>query len=213
MSTESIVKIMIVEDQPIVIHGLCQFLDIVPAFKVVATAKNTDEARRHVQNLGIDLVIMDIRLQSDIDGIDLTAEFRTQFENLIVLIYSDEKYVEFVRRALRAGARGYLLKGSGIEKIKSAIDTVMDGSIYLDGGLPVRPDPEVDPLTAREEEILRLVAKWKTTKQIAYELKLADATVKSHKQNIMAKLYLSGLNELEREAIRRYGNPDDRGTG
>lgn len=211
MSTESPVRIMVVDDLPIVIHGLSQFLETVSRFKVVATAGNADEAREQAKSLEIDLVIMDIRLQSPTNGIDLTAEFSAGTQNLAILIFSDEKYVEFVRRALRAGARGYLLKGADIGKIRSAIDIVMDGGIYLDGKLPERPVPELDPLTPAEEKVLQLVAEWKTTKQIAFELKLAESTVKTHKRNIMSKLYLSGSHELEREAIRRYGNPDDRG--
>jgi DNA-binding NarL/FixJ family response regulator len=211
MTKEPIVRIMIVDDLPIVIHGLRQVLETTPTFSVVAEAGNAEEARFHVKNREIDLVIMDIRLQSSTNGIELTKEFSAGIENPAILIFSDEKHVEFVRRALRAGARGYLLKGSDIGKIRSAVDIVMEGSIYLDGKLPRPTEQELDPLTLMEEKVLRLISEWKTTKQIAFELELAESTIKTHKRNIMSKLYLSGSHELEREAIRRYGNPDDRG--
>ncbi len=213
MLNKSRTRIMIVEDHPAMICGLCRILEDKQAYKIVATAQNPEEARRRVKNTKIDLVIMDIRLKSEVDGIDLTAELHTNLADLRVLIYTDEKYVEFVRRALRTGARGYLLKDSGIVKIRRAVDTVRDGSIFLDEDLPELPGPELDPLTEAEERVLRRVAQWQTTKQIAYELEIRVPTVKSHKKNIISKLGLRGSHELEREAIRRYGNPDDRGAG
>ena len=210
MTRTSLIKILIVDDHPPILRGLCEFLKTVPTIQMVATAKNAEEARSYMSP-EIDLVIMDIRLGPGLNGIDLTAEFNAQFEDLAILIYSADSNVDLVRRARGAGARGYLLKGTEIEKIKTAIEIVMAGGSYLDPALPEipKPKPHGETLTKREDEVMRLYAKWMTTEQISKELELKLSGAKAHRNNIMWKLGLYNTTELLREAIRRYGNPDD----
>jgi len=201
---------MIVDDHPPIIQALSAFLKIEPEFDVVAVAKTADEARLLSEKEEINLVIMDIRLRPG-SGIDLTKELVSRFDDLAVLMYSGESNVELVRRAIDAGARGYLLKGADMETIKLGIRIVKAGGVYLDPELPERPKPRFrgETLTPAEERVMRLYGQWKTNEQVADELRLSPATVRTHRNNIMYKLDLSNTTELLREAIRRYGNSDD----
>lgn len=201
---------MIVDDHPPIIQALSAFLKTEPEFDVVAVAKTADEARLLSGKEEINLVIMDIRLRPG-SGIDLTKELVSRFDDLAVLMYSGESNVELVRRAIDAGARGYLLKGADMETIKLGIRIVKAGGVYLDPELPERPKPRFrgETLTPAEERVMRLYGQWKTNEQVADELRLSPATVRTHRNNIMYKLDLSNTTELLREAIRRYGNSDD----
>lgn len=201
---------MIVDDHPAIIQALSDFLNMVPAFEVVAVAKTSKEARLLAQSSAIDLVIMDIRLP-DGNGINLTAEFGACYPDLAILAYSGETNVEIVRQARDAGARGYLLKGAELARIKQAIDIVMAGGIYLDRDLPEKPKPSLqgEKLTRSEEAVMRLFAQWMTNKEISQQRGIKLSTVKTHRNNIMWKLGLNNTPQLYREAIRRYGNPDD----
>lgn len=201
---------MIVDDHPPIIQALSAFLKTEPEFDVVAVAKTADEARLLSGKEEINLVIMDIRLRPG-SGIDLTKELVSRFDDLAVLMYSGESNVELVRRAIDAGARGYLLKGADMETIKLGIRIVKAGGVYLDPELPERPKPRFrgETLTPAEERVMRLYGQWKTNEQVADELRLSPATVRTHRNNIMYKLDLSNTTELLREAIRRHGNLDD----
>ena len=210
MLNTQLVKIMIVDDHPPIIHSLCDFLQTVPNFEAVASAKTAEEARVLMKNSDIDLVIMDVRLKSG-NGIDLTIEFNDCYPDLAILIYSGESNVELVRRAKDAGARGYLLKGADLHVIKQAIDIAMSGGFYMDPDLPERPKPRLrgETLTPREEEVMRLFGQWMTTEGISEKLKLKLSTVKTHRNNIMWKLGLNNTPELYKAAVERYGNLDD----
>ena len=198
------------DDHPPIIQALSAFLKTEPEFDVVAVAKTADEARLLSGKEEINLVIMDIRLRPG-SGIDLTKELVSRFDDLAVLMYSGESNVELVRRAIDAGARGYLLKGADMETIKLGIRIAKAGGVYLDPELPERPKPRFrgETLTPAEERVMRLYGQWKTNEQVADELRLSPATVRTHRNNIMYKLDLSNTTELLREAIRRHGNLDD----
>jgi len=222
-------RVVLIDDHPAIIEALRAFLETVLEFKVVGTAKNIQEAKSVIRNSEspllneiyrvneIDLVIVDIRLP-DADGkmihdggINLTTEFSERYPDMAILIYSADAKLEPVRRALAAGASGYLLKGTDIPVIKQAIAVVMAGGTYLDPGLPGRLKRPLkgETLTRKEEEIMHLFSQWKTRKEIAHILQMATVTVNAHCINISSKLGLRSPIEFYREAIRRYGNPDD----
>ncbi|SEN23369.1 two component transcriptional regulator, LuxR family [Nitrosospira multiformis] len=215
MTNTQSIKIVIVEDHPPIVHALRDYLNTVPQFKVVGTAKNIEEARVVMGSNEVDLVIMDIRLpdekgvKTNDGGIALTAEFSDLYPDLAILVYTADENIEVVRLSKEAGARGYVLKTSDIPVIKEAIDIVMAGGIYMDQDLPEVPKrPSGVALTPKEEQVLRLFGKWMTREQIAQELGIKLATVNCHCNNIGWKLELNGNTEFLREAIRRYGNPD-----
>jgi DNA-binding NarL/FixJ family response regulator len=229
MTDKSPIRIAIVEDHPPIIQALSDYLKTVPEFKLVGSAKNIEGARVIIGSNEVDVVIMDIRLPDEKGnkiydgGITLAAEFVDLYDDLAIVVYTGMETLEFVTLALNAGVRGYLLKTADVSDIKTAIEIVMSGGIYLDRDL--RPDPKPDPntdpspkgkdptaLTPREEEILKLIAKWMTREEIARELDISLTTVNSHCSHIMDKLISEDENknntELIRKAIRRYGNPD-----
>lgn len=147
------INIMIVEDHDLMSFGIREFLETIPIVQVVATARNADEARIFREKQQIDLVIMDIRINSDLNGISLTSEFIKESPDLAILIYSMDCNVELVRQAENAGARGYVPKGAGLENFKKAIEIIVAGGSYLP-----RLKTNPNPLTLREEEILKLIA-------------------------------------------------------
>ena len=202
---------MIVEDHQLIIEGLCRLFDMNHSFEVVCVAKKAEEARLFMRNNEVDLIIMDIQLphkDGKDSGLELTKELITLYPDLIILINSQHAEVEFVRRAMEAGARGYLLKGSDISIIRSAIDTVIAGNIYFDPNLPERPKPipHGQTLTAKEKEVMKLIAQWETNEKIAEKLGIKITGLNSHRCNIMYKLGLSNAIEVLHEAIKRYGD-------
>lgn len=196
------IQTLIVDDHPCTSRGLTVlFSEFVPAIQVVATAKNADDARRVLKNQQVDLVIMDIRLGSRPNGLDLTAEIQSAFPNLLVLICSLDKNPYLVKRAIEAGARGYVLKDASGEQYKNAIDTITAGGTYLGPPLPPR---DIEKLTGREEEAMKYLAKDWSDEDIAKKLAIEETTVRTHCTNIMSKLGLRNRKELVAEAKRRY---------
>lgn len=197
----STINTMVVEDHDLVAFGIREILrTAVPMVNVVATAKNTDEAWSSIKNNKIQFVIMDIRLNSKLNGISLTSEFIKEYPDLDILIYSGESNEELVRRALNAGARGYVSKGSaGIENLIKGIEIVVTGGSYLDPSLP-RPKRYIEPLTRKEEEVLKLIAEEKTKEDICQVLNIVPPTLKVHIDNIRLKRDLKNAVELDRYA-------------
>jgi DNA-binding NarL/FixJ family response regulator len=209
MPTTEVANIMIVDDHPAIIDSLSNCLETVPTFKVVGAATTGAETRELIQNNKIDLVIMDIRLP-DVNGINLTLEFVAGDPSLATLIFSSESNVEILRQARNAGVRGYLLKGAELRKVTLAVEVILDGGTYFDRILPkIVPIPEGEKLTPSEKKVMRRFAKWMTTKEVSEDLGLKLAGARAHRNNIMWKLGLYNTPQLYREAIRRYGNPDD----
>ncbi|SDY18035.1 response regulator transcription factor [Nitrosomonas sp. Nm33] len=200
------INTMIVEDHDIVASGIREILrTAVPMVNVVATAKNADEAWSSIKNNKIHFVIMDIRLDSKLNGISLTSEFIKEYPDLAILIYSGENNEEVVRRAINAGARGYVPKGAGIENLKKGIEIIVTGGSYLDPSLP-RQQRYVEPLTSKEEEVLKLIAEEKKDEEISQELNIVSTTVRTHRANIMSKRCLKNAVELYQYAIKCYPN-------
>jgi DNA-binding NarL/FixJ family response regulator len=179
--------------------GIREFLETIPIVQVVATARNADEARIFREKQQIDLVIMDIRINSDLNGISLTSEFIKESPDLAILIYSMDCNVELVRQAVNAGARGYVPKGAGLENFKKAIEIIVAGGSHLP-----RLKTNPNPLTLREEEILKLIATRKKDNEICEMLEIVPSTMKSHRSHIMEKLYLENAVEVYQYAIEHY---------
>ncbi|WP_074748547.1 response regulator [Nitrosospira multiformis] len=200
---------MIVDDHPVLVKGLLDALQAEPAFNVVAAAGTLAEARNLAQCHALHLVIIDLFLP-DGNGINLAMDFGTSYPDLPVLIYTSNNDPRAVTEARNAGARGYLLKGTKLEKLIWVVEVVLAGGFYRDPNLPKVEDPEPAPkLTPSEEKVMRRFARWMTTKEVSEDLGLKLAGVRAHRNNIMWKLGLYNTPQLYREAIKRYGNPDD----
>ncbi len=198
------IKIQLVDDHPLVRDGLRARLEAMPQFQVVAEAGSAAEALEQAAQIEIDLVLMDINMR-DTNGIEATAQFRAAFPRIAVLILSMHDKLEYVSQAIRAGARGYVLKDAPGKDIVVAIETVMYGGIYYSAALarqlaqPQLPDMQ---LTTREQEVLRHLARGESNKQIARALDLSVRTVETHRLNIKRKLGIEGQAELIRFAVQ-----------
>ncbi|WP_348696983.1 response regulator transcription factor [Duganella fentianensis] len=198
------IKIQLVDDHPLVRDGLRARLEAMPQFQVVAEAGGAAEALEQAAQIEIDLVLMDINMR-DTNGIEATAQFRAAFPRIAVLILSMHDKLEYVSQAIRAGARGYVLKDAPGKDIVVAIETVMSGGIYYSAALarqlaqPQLPDMQ---LTTREQEVLRHLARGESNKQIARALDLSVRTVETHRLNIKRKLGIEGQAELIRFAVQ-----------
>ncbi|HCE09157.1 MAG TPA: DNA-binding response regulator [Oxalobacteraceae bacterium] len=199
------IKILIVDDHPLVRDGLRTRLEGIPNFSVVAEAGTAEEALEHAANQQIDLVLMDINLKG-MSGIELTGRFNERYPEIAVLVLSMHDKGEYVMKAIQAGARGYVLKDSPAADIITAIDTVMNGGIYYSAGLAKHLSRPLSPamlLTPREKEVLARIAGGKSNKLIARELDLSVRTVETHRWNIKRKLGIEGQAELIRFALEQ----------
>jgi DNA-binding NarL/FixJ family response regulator len=219
-----VTRVLVVDDQTVVRDGLVLLLGLLPGLEVVGSARDGEEALRLVAEQAPDVVLMDLRMPR-VDGVEATRRIKAQHPSVQVVVlttYSDD---ESVFAALQAGARGYLTKDAGAEEIARAIDAVRDGDAQLDpsvqrrlvdalaaGGQPARRrrDDLPDGLTQREAEVLTLIAGGRSNAEIARELFISEATVKTHINNLFAKAglrdraqavtyaYRKGLAETER---------------
>ena len=197
-------RIMLVDDHPLVRDGLRARLEAQPHLRVVAEAGAADEALEQARLHRIDLVLMDINMRG-VSGIDATARFRQQYPDIAVLILSMHDKLEYVTQAMQAGARGYVLKDAPGKDIVLAIDTVMAGGIYYSAALArqlARPLVQDQQLTLREQEVLHHLAEGESNKQIARALDLSVRTVETHRLNIKRKLGIEGQAELIKFAVQ-----------
>jgi DNA-binding NarL/FixJ family response regulator len=200
------VRILLVDDHPLVRDGLRARLEAVPHFEVVAEAGNAGEALERAANA--DLVLMDINMRGS-SGIEATAQLTRRYPDVAVLILSMHDKLEYVTQAMQAGARGYVLKDAPGKDIVLAIDTVMAGGIYYTPAIArqlARPAQQDNQLTVREQEVLRHIAAGQSNKQIARDLALSVRTVETHRLNIKRKLGIEGQAELIRFAVQNLGS-------
>jgi DNA-binding NarL/FixJ family response regulator len=203
MSNPNPVRILLVDDHPLVRDGLRARLESVPHFSVVAEADSGEQALLHASTLGIDLVLMDINLNG-MNGIELTGRFHTLYPEITVLMLSMHDKAEYVMQSIQAGARGYVLKDAPATDIINAIDTVIAGHLYYSEGLSkqlARPVTPAQLLTPREQEILQCIATGKSSKHIARDLDLSFRTVETHRLNIKRKLGIEYQADLIRLAL------------
>lgn len=198
------IKILLVDDHPLVRDGLRARLEAMPQFEVVAEADGAAEALEQAARHPVDLVLMDINMRGA-NGIEATAQFKQAFPHIAVLILSMHDKLEYVSQAIQAGARGYVLKDAPGKDIVVAIETVMSGGIYYSAALArqlAQPHSQDNQLTTREQEVLRHIANGESNKQIARALDLSVRTVETHRLNIKRKLGIEGQAELIRFAVQ-----------
>lgn len=200
------VKLLLVDDHPLVRDGVRVRLEAVPHFEVVGEAGDADAALQAARTLAPDLALMDIGMRG-MNGIALTEKFAEEFPEIAVLVLSMHDNLEYVRQVIRAGARGYVLKDAPASELVEAIDAVLAGRPFYSAQLAMRmaeqavmPTP-VEALTPRERDILDGIAKGYANKRIADELGLSVRTVESHRLNLKRKLGIEGQAELVKFAV------------
>jgi DNA-binding NarL/FixJ family response regulator len=200
------VKLLLVDDHPLVRDGVRVRLEAVPHFEVVGEAGDADAALQAARTLSPDLALMDIGMRG-MNGIALTEKFAEEFPEIAVLVLSMHDNLEYVRQVIRAGARGYVLTDAPASELVEAIDAVLAGRPFYSAQLAMRmaeqavmPTP-VEALTPRERDILEGIAKGYANKRIADELGLSVRTVESHRLNLKRKLGIEGQAELVKFAV------------
>ncbi len=206
MRSSAPVKLLLVDDHPLVRDGVRVRLEAVPHFEVVGEAGDAEAALQAARSLAPDLALMDIGMRG-MNGIALTEKFAEEFPEIAVLVLSMHDNLEYVRQVIRAGARGYVLKDAPASELVEAIDAVLAGRPFYSAQLAMRmaeqavmPTP-VEALTPRERDILDGIAKGYANKRIADELGLSVRTVESHRLNLKRKLGIEGQAELVKFAV------------
>ncbi|MDQ1909902.1 response regulator transcription factor [Paenibacillus sp. GD4] len=210
------VKILLVDDHAVVRSGLKMLLDGKEDMQVLGEAADGDEAIQAVSVLRPDVVLMDLHMPQGKDGLTATAELKQLFPDVAVLILTMHDDDEYLFRGIHAGASGYILKSAPHEELLSAIRSVAAGNAYLYPTATKRLMGEYleklkrgdntdtyEALSEREKEILGLIAKGYSNKEIAEQLIISVKTVESHKSNVMEKLGLKTRPELVKYALKK----------
>ncbi len=207
------IKILIADDHQIVRQGLRSLIEKASGMEVVAEAENGREAVQLAQQKRPDVVIMDISM-ADLNGMEATRQVIAALPKVKVIALSMHSDNRFVRGMLDAGASGFLLKDCAFEELDGAIRAVTANKTYLspgitgiviEGYLGFSPADELSAsslLTAREREVLQLLAEGGSTREIASRLCVSIKTVETHRQRIMEKLKIRSIAELTKYAIR-----------
>lgn len=202
-------RVLLAEDHQVVREGLRALLAKEPSIEVVGEAADGLQAVELAARLAPQVVVMDLGMPG-LSGADATRRLRKTNPETQVVVLSMHDDAPTVDAALRAGARGYVLKGGGVEHLLEAIRTVLRGEVYLSPGvsdyvlqgyLSAQRAP-ADPLTDREREILKLVAEGCTGREIAERLGLKAKTVENHRARICEKLDVHTTAGLVRYALR-----------
>jgi DNA-binding NarL/FixJ family response regulator len=202
------IRILIVDDHPVVREGLVAVLESVPDFRVVGSAASAEEALAAMKTARPDIVLLDLELPG-MGGIDAIPRLIAGGDHVRVIVLTAYDTEERVLGAIKAGAGGYLLKGAAAAEIVDAIRAVRDGGSYLTPRVATRVIAQVagrrrsGVLSEREREVLRLVGDGRSNKQIARQLSITERTVKFHITSIFNKLGADNRAQAIALAARR----------
>jgi DNA-binding NarL/FixJ family response regulator len=206
---EGRIRILVADDHPMLREGLVAVLSTQPDFEVVGEVSDGSEAVRLAETLDPDVILLDLEMPGT-DGVAALEELRDAGSEARVVVFTAYDTDERILGALRAGARGYLLKGASRAEIFSAIRTVHAGGSLLQPGVTARllehlerGDAQADQLTPRELEVLGLIAQGLQNSEIAARLFVTERTVKFHVSSILAKLGADNRTEAVAIAARR----------
>lgn len=208
-----VTKVMIIEDHPIFSKGLAQLINVQKVFQVVGEARNHAEAMVILAAEKPELAIVDLNL-GDEDGLDVIKDMHAVYPKLAILVLSmhDERY--YAERAIKAGARGYIMKEEAGNKVIDAIHTVLSGRIWLseaerqrqtenemNNSINQTSEDGIETLSDRQLQIFTLIGKGLGTVEIAAKLNLSTKTIDTHKEHIKIKLHCNTSQELRQLAI------------
>jgi DNA-binding NarL/FixJ family response regulator len=215
------IKVMVVEDQPEILRNQVKLLQDCDAIEVIATALSGEAALEQLERARPDVILQDLGLPR-MSGIEVTREVKRRWPEVEVLVFTIFDEEEKVIDAVRAGASGYLLKGAGSDRVIDAIREVHGGGSVIQPNLArrllrhfrvpeeadapkamPRVEPEGRPLSEREIEILRLIAKGLSNREAADVLELSRATVRTHLEHIYQKLEVTNRVEAVTEGLRK----------
>jgi two-component system response regulator NreC len=221
------IRLLLVDDHDIVRMGLKSFLESQSGLEVVGEARNGTEAIERTAETRPDIVLMDISMPG-VDGLEATSQLRASFPDTQVLALTVHDDKQYFMQMLGAGASGYLTKLAAPDELVAAIHAVANGDVYLQpalarwliedyqrlaasvsgpgagGGEPSQQGAGLDVLSAREREVLELVAKGRSNAEIGEQLGLSPKTIARHRERIMKRLNLHSRTELVKFAIRTH---------
>ena len=211
--SSAMIRVLLADDHAVVRDGLRVLLEAAADIEVIGDAGNGREALRLARQQHPDVIVMDIAMP-EMNGVEATEQLQENAPAARVVILSMHADATFVRQALRAGVAGYLLKGAAVAELPLALQSVIRGETYLtpkvsqhviDGYLREETGEDPGPLeelTARQREILQLLAEGRSTKEIAGILDVSVKTVETHRMRLMDRLGIHDLPGLVRFAIR-----------
>jgi DNA-binding NarL/FixJ family response regulator len=206
------IKILIVDDHPVVREGLTSMLSREENIQVVGTAEDGAAAIKKAGELRPDVILMDLRMPG-VDGIEAMSEIKASAPEIKFIILTTYDNDEYIFRGIEAGARAYLLKDAPREELFKAIRSVYKGESLIDSAIASkvldrfaqlsRQAQTSEGLSDRELEVLTLMARGTSNKLIAATLNIGESTVKTHVQSIFQKLGVSARTEAVTEAVKR----------
>ncbi|MGA1867525.1 MAG: response regulator transcription factor [bacterium] len=206
-------KILIVDDHPIMRQGLSQLINQDVKLTVCGEAENANEALDVIKETNPDMIIVDISLKGP-SGIELIKNIKVRYPSLPVLVLSMHDESLYAERAFRAGARGYIMKEEGTEKVMMAIHQILGGALYMSNKIGSRllskffdtqltkSDSPIEFLSDRELEVFRLLGRGFGTRKVAQELNLSIKTIETYRAHIKNKLKLKNASELIQHAVQ-----------
>jgi DNA-binding NarL/FixJ family response regulator len=204
-----VIRVVVADDQQVMREGLVALLGLIDGVEVAGAAANGVEAVDLVAQGNVDVVLMDLKMPV-LDGTLATARITADFPEVAVLVLTTYADDASIANALRAGARGYLTKDAGRAEIGAALRSTAAGQSTFDPEVSKRliagltpASPSNDGLTARETEVLRLIARGLSNPEIAGQLFISEATVKTHINNTFAKIGARHRAEAVRYAYRK----------
>jgi DNA-binding NarL/FixJ family response regulator len=208
------IRILIVDDHDLVREGIRTMLEQEPGLQVVGEVGDGQQAVRAVRELRPDVVLMDLNLPGGLGGLEATEAILGDFPQTKVIVLTQYENREYIKRALRIGARGYLLKSSASRQLKEAIHAVHQGLRYLhplvadelvdivSHGGSLESASDLEKLTRRERQVFKLLAEGATSRDIGRYLGVSLKTAVTHRTNLMAKLNVHSRAELIKLALR-----------
>ncbi len=204
MSEGNAVRILLADDHPVVREGLAALIERQQDMTVVGEASNGAEAVDLFERHQPDVTLMDLRMPG-VDGVEAITRIREAFPGARVIVLTTYQGDEDIYRGLRAGAKGYLLKDAGRQELLEAIRAVHAGQTRIPPDVASKLVERMGgrELSAREVEVLRLMAQGKSNQEIAAALFITEGTVKAHVNNILGKLGVSDRTQAVTTALRR----------
>lgn len=198
-------NLLIADDHTLFIEGLSMLVSRIEDVHVVGDAKNGKEVIEHCENQKVDLILMDLEMP-EMGGIEATEIIKRDFPNIKIVAVTMLHDYNTIKKALRSGMDGYVVKNLGISELQKAIETVMNGHIYMSPEITTilalgvagrKPNQAYVPdLTKREKEVIKLIIDGLTNDTIAEKLFLSPLTVSTHRKNVLSKLNLKNTAML-----------------
>jgi DNA-binding NarL/FixJ family response regulator len=205
-------KIFLVDDHPLVVEGLKRIIDPEPDLCVCGEASTTHQALKALPSVKPDVVILDLTLGKS-DGLDLIKDMKLRSLKSLILVVSMHDETLYAERALRAGAKGYIMKDEASKVVLKAVRLVLGGEIYLSEKMSAKmlhkvADSKIDTktlpegsLSDRELQVFQLIGQGHGTRTIAEELHISPKTVESYRSHIKVKMNLANAHELTQHAV------------